>query len=77
MLLRHRKPEDWWTNNATIEDWFDEMVGQANIINRYAGISMEDMWGKFRTGGRYGKQLRNPIQEYASTSIDLSDFMFI
>ena len=48
MLLRHRKPEDWWTNNATIEDWFDEMVGQANIINRYAGISMEDMWGKSR-----------------------------
>ncbi|KAF0303227.1 Basement membrane-specific heparan sulfate proteoglycan core protein [Amphibalanus amphitrite] len=43
--ITHRKPEDWWTNNATIEDWFDEMVGQANIINRYAGISMEDMWG--------------------------------
>ena len=24
-----------WGTNATIEDWFDEMVGQANIINRF------------------------------------------
>jgi hypothetical protein len=20
--------DNWWENNATIEDWFDEMVGQ-------------------------------------------------
>lgn len=33
--------------NATIEDWFDEMVGEANIINRFAGVRMEDIKGKF------------------------------
>ena len=33
--ITHRGPEEWWGKNATIEDWFDEMVGQANIINRY------------------------------------------
>ena len=33
--ITHRTPESWWEKNATIEDWFDEMVGQANIINRY------------------------------------------
>lgn len=43
--ITHRQPEEWWTNNATIEDWFDEMVGQANIINRYGGVSMEQIWG--------------------------------
>ena len=32
--ISHRGPEEWWGQNATIEDWFDEMVGQANIINR-------------------------------------------
>ena len=45
MFNRHRGPEDWWSNNATVEDWFDEMVGQANIINRFAGVRMEDIRG--------------------------------
>jgi len=44
--FRHRGPEDWWSRNATIEDWFDEMVGQANIINRFGGVHMEDIRGK-------------------------------
>ena len=35
--ISHRGPEEWWGTNATIEDWFDEMVGQANIINRSVG----------------------------------------
>ena len=35
----------WWGKNATIEDWFDEMVGQANIINRFGGVDMEDIRG--------------------------------
>ena len=26
--ITKRKPESWWDGNATIEDWFDEMVGQ-------------------------------------------------
>ena len=26
--ITHRTPESWWEGNATIEDWFDEMVGQ-------------------------------------------------
>ena len=26
--ITHKSPESWWENNATIEDWFDEMVGQ-------------------------------------------------
>ena len=43
----HKGPENWWSNNATIEDWFDEFVGQANIINRFAGVRMEDLWGEF------------------------------
>ena len=36
--ITHRGPEEWWGNNATINDWFEEMVGQANILNRYSGI---------------------------------------
>jgi hypothetical protein len=32
--------------NATVEDWFDEMVGEANIINRFAGVRMQDIKGK-------------------------------
>ena len=42
----HRGPESFWSNNASIEDWFDEFVGQANIINRFGGIKMEDLWGE-------------------------------
>ena len=44
-MTSHRHPEDWWSTNATIEDWFDEMVGQANIINRFANVAMEDIRG--------------------------------
>jgi len=43
--ITKRKPESWWDGNATIEDWFDEMVGQANIINRFGGVKMEDIRG--------------------------------
>jgi len=43
--ITHRGPEEWWGKNATIEDWFDEMVGQANIINRFGGVDMEDIRG--------------------------------
>lgn len=42
---RHRGPEEWWSRNATIEDWFDEMVGQANIVNKFANVRMEDLRG--------------------------------
>ena len=44
-IFLHFIPESWWEGNATIEDWFDEMVGQANIINRFGGIKMEDIRG--------------------------------
>ncbi|XP_015592740.1 uncharacterized protein LOC107266605 isoform X2 [Cephus cinctus] len=43
--VTHRGPEEWWSQNATIEDWFDEMVGVANIINKYSGVRMEDIKG--------------------------------
>ncbi|XP_047493237.1 chitin deacetylase 1-like [Penaeus chinensis] len=43
--ITHKGPESFWSNNATIEDWFDEFVGQANIINRFGGVRMEDLWG--------------------------------
>ncbi|XP_015437349.1 PREDICTED: uncharacterized protein LOC107192572 [Dufourea novaeangliae] len=43
--VTHRGPEDWWSKNATIEDWFDEMVGVANIINKYAGVRLKDIKG--------------------------------
>ena len=32
--ITHRGPEEWWGKNATIEDWFDEMVGQAQQRNQ-------------------------------------------
>ena len=31
--ITKRKPESWWDGNATIEDWFDEMVGQVSIFS--------------------------------------------
>ncbi|XP_026299909.1 uncharacterized protein LOC725391 isoform X3 [Apis mellifera] len=43
--VTHRGPEEWWSSNATIEDWFDEMVGLANIINKYAAVRLEDIKG--------------------------------
>ncbi|XP_043513906.1 chitin deacetylase 1 isoform X1 [Frieseomelitta varia] len=43
--VTHRGPEEWWSRNATIEDWFDEMVGVANIINKYAAVRLEDIKG--------------------------------
>lgn len=45
LIIRHRGPEDWWTHNATIEDWFDEMVGQANVLNKFAKIRLQDIRG--------------------------------
>ncbi|CAK1587046.1 unnamed protein product [Parnassius mnemosyne] len=43
--ITQRGPEEWWSKNATVEDWFDEMVGQANIINRFGKVWMEDFRG--------------------------------
>ncbi|XP_014609086.1 PREDICTED: uncharacterized protein LOC106789421 [Polistes canadensis] len=43
--ITHRGPEEWWSRNATVEDWFDEMVGVANIINKYAAVRIEDIKG--------------------------------
>ncbi|XP_061386614.1 chitin deacetylase 1 [Musca vetustissima] len=43
--VTHRGPEMFWSHNATIEDWFDEMVGQANILNRFASVRMEEIRG--------------------------------
>jgi len=43
---RHHGPEEWWSKNATIEDWFDEMVGIANIINKYAAVRIGDIKGR-------------------------------
>ncbi|XP_045522703.1 chitin deacetylase 1 [Pieris brassicae] len=43
--ITHRGPEEWWSKNATIEDWFDEMVGQANIINKFGRVWMEEFRG--------------------------------
>ena len=31
--ITNRLPESWWDGNATIEDWFDEMVGQVTFLN--------------------------------------------
>ncbi|XP_051176820.1 chitin deacetylase 1 isoform X1 [Leptopilina boulardi] len=43
--VTHRGPEDWWSRNATLEDWFDEMVGVANIINKYSAVRIRDIKG--------------------------------
>ncbi|XP_012261023.2 chitin deacetylase 1 [Athalia rosae] len=43
--VTHRGPEEWWSRNATIEDWFDEMVGEANIIHKYGGVRIEEIRG--------------------------------
>lgn len=43
--ITHRGPEFWWRDNATIEDYFDEFVGQANIINKFANVRMEEIRG--------------------------------
>lgn len=45
LMNSHRSPELWWTFNATMEDWFDEFAGMANIINRFAGIPLDELRG--------------------------------
>jgi len=46
LFIRHRGPEEWWSKNATIEDWFDEMVGIANIIKKYAAVRIGEIRGR-------------------------------
>lgn len=43
--VTHRLPEEWWSDNATVEDWFDEMVGQANILNKFSYVGLSDIKG--------------------------------
>ncbi|KAK9882990.1 hypothetical protein WA026_001205 [Henosepilachna vigintioctopunctata] len=43
--VTHRGPEQWWSQNATIEDWFDEMVGEANILHRFSKIKLDQIRG--------------------------------
>ncbi|KAL3272983.1 hypothetical protein HHI36_014440 [Cryptolaemus montrouzieri] len=43
--VTHRGPEEWWSHNATIEDWFDEMVGEANILHRFSKIRLNEIRG--------------------------------
>ncbi|KAF5292234.1 hypothetical protein FQA39_LY14049 [Lamprigera yunnana] len=43
--ITHRGPEDWWTHNATVEDWFDEMVGEANILNQFSKVRLKEIRG--------------------------------
>ncbi|GJQ73260.1 hypothetical protein Trydic_g13634 [Trypoxylus dichotomus] len=43
--ITHRGPENWWSDNATIEDWFDEMIGEANILHSYSKIRMGEIRG--------------------------------
>ncbi|KAK4874771.1 hypothetical protein RN001_014131 [Aquatica leii] len=43
--ITHRGPEDWWSYNATIENWFDEMVGEANILNKFAKVRLGEIRG--------------------------------
>ncbi|KAL4711499.1 hypothetical protein ACJJTC_000515 [Scirpophaga incertulas] len=43
--ITHRGPEEWWSTNATVEEWFDEMVGQANVIHKFGRVRMEDFRG--------------------------------
>ena len=44
-MFSHKQPELWWTFNATMEDWFDEFAGMANIVNRFAGIPLDELRG--------------------------------
>lgn len=53
-FLRHRTPESWWSKNATLEDRFDEFAGQANIINKFANVRMDDLRGTRVTFLRVG-----------------------
>ncbi|XP_050296707.1 chitin deacetylase 1 [Anthonomus grandis grandis] len=43
--VTHRFPEEWWSENATMENWFDEMVGQANIINKFSNVRLSEIKG--------------------------------
>ncbi|KAK9709013.1 Chitin binding Peritrophin-A domain [Popillia japonica] len=43
--ITHRGPENWWSENATIEDWYDEMIGEANILHEYSKIRLEEIRG--------------------------------
>ena len=44
--ITKRKPESWWEGNATIEDWFDEMVGQV----RYCTLSVSTLASEISRG---------------------------
>ncbi|KAF7286482.1 hypothetical protein GWI33_005120 [Rhynchophorus ferrugineus] len=43
--ITHKTPEEWWSNNATLENWFDEMVGQANILNKFSSVKLSEIKG--------------------------------
>ncbi|XP_060521202.1 chitin deacetylase 1 [Cylas formicarius] len=43
--ITHKLPDKWWSDNATLEDWFDEMVGGANILHKFSKIRLSDIAG--------------------------------
>jgi len=71
---RHHGPEEWWSKNATIEDWFDEMVGIANIINKYAAVRISDIKG--RNGFAFGLvwvSFNEATRQRGNSSLDILD----
>lgn len=43
--ITHRGPEEWWSKNATLEDWFDEMIGVSNIIHKFSAVRLNEIRG--------------------------------
>ncbi|XP_022254428.1 uncharacterized protein LOC106470136 [Limulus polyphemus] len=42
--ISHREPEDWWSK-ASYENWTEEMVGQREILIKFANISRDSLLG--------------------------------
>ncbi|XP_076319463.1 chitin deacetylase 7-like [Tachypleus tridentatus] len=42
--VSHRQPEDWWST-ASYEDWTEEMVGQREILIKFANLSRDSVLG--------------------------------
>ncbi|GBN39416.1 hypothetical protein AVEN_140279-1 [Araneus ventricosus] len=43
-ILRNREPEDFWSQAST-EDWVEEVIGQKEIVHKFANVSREDILG--------------------------------
>nr|XP_022916744.1 uncharacterized protein LOC111426454 isoform X1 [Onthophagus taurus] len=43
--ITNKNSKNWWSNNASLIDYFDEIIGQANMLNKFSKIRAKNLLG--------------------------------